>query len=120
MRRAYPPGLRTPSVEKPLLQLERGASQDQAVSRILSWVTIHLGGTLPCASCDRNPGASGEQPSNAPLFDLAPGGACRAGLSPGPLVSSYLTVSPLPAPRERGRWRSALCCAFPRVSPAGR
>ena len=45
-----------------------------------------------------NPGASGEQPSNAPLFGLAPGGACRAGLSPGPLVGSYPTVSPLPAP----------------------
>src|SRR5665811_592883 len=66
-----------------------------------SWVTIHLGRTLPCASCDRNPGASGEQPSIAPLFGLAPGGACRAGLSPGPLVSSYLTVSPLPAPPKR-------------------
>ena len=47
------------------------------------------------------PGVSGEQPSNTPLFGLAPGGACRAGLSPGPLVSSYLTVSPLPAPPKR-------------------
>ncbi len=64
-------------------------------------MTIHLGRPLPGASCGRNPGVSGEQPSNTPLFGLAPGGACRAGLSPGPLVSSYLTVSPLPAPPKR-------------------
>ena len=47
------------------------------------------------------PGSSDEQPSSAPLFGLAPGGACRAGLSPGPLVGSYPTVSPLPAPPKR-------------------
>ena len=87
-------------VEKPLLLSEEGPPE-QAVSRILSWVTIRLGRPLPNASCDRNPGASDEQPSNAPLFGLAPGGACRAGLSPEPLVSSYLTVSPLPAPPKR-------------------
>ena len=86
---------------EPRRQLSGGALVGKPVSRILSWVAIHLGCPLPDSSCGRNPGASGEQPSSAPLFGLAPGGACRAGLSPGPLVSSYLTVSPLPAPPKR-------------------
>jgi len=34
------------------------------------------------------------------------------------LVVSYTTVSPLP-PAPRRRRRSALCCAFHRVSPSG-
>lgn len=37
--------------------------------------------------------------------------------SPAPLVVSYTTVSPLPVPE--GHRRSALCCTFPEVAPAG-
>src|SRR5437016_6112167 len=44
--------------------------------------------------------------------------------SPAPLVSSYLTVSPLPAAARRlrgraARWRSALCSTFRRLTPPG-
>ena len=40
--------------------------------------------------------------------------------SPGVLVSSYLTVSPLPAPRRSVGRRSVLCGTFPRVAPGCR
>ena len=60
------------------------------------------------------------RPRNAPLFGLAPGGVYRAGRSPGPLVSSYLTVSPLPRLGNNETRRSALCCTFLRVTPTGR
>ena len=51
------------------------------------------------------------------LFGLAPGGACHAPFLAVGAVRSYRTLSPFPA--SQGRW-SALCCAFPGVTPAGR
>src|SRR6185436_16296920 len=44
--------------------------------------------------------------------------------SPAPLVSSYLTVSPLPAAaallaQRAARWRSALCSTFRGLTPPG-
>lgn len=48
------------------------------------------------------------------LLDLAPSGVYLAAVSPRTLVSSYLTVSPLPVPGEPGHRRSVLCCAIRR------
>ncbi len=88
-------------IMKPFLNESRS---EQFVSRILSpfWVApqratiIHLGCRLPGTSCGL-PGSLGGQPSNAPLFGLAPGGVYRTSRSPGKLVRSYRTFSPLPA-----------------------
>jgi hypothetical protein len=63
----------------------RRCRPEQAISRILfpppvsrqRVAIIHLGHPLPNTSCDL-PGSSGGQPSNAPLFGLAPGGVYRA------------------------------------------
>jgi len=56
---------------------------------------------LPDISCDL-PGSLGGPPSYAPLFGLAPGGVCRIPRSPGELVRSYRTFSPLPGPKPAG------------------
>ena len=77
------------------------------VSRVLSRaearaMAIHLGRPSPGASRDR-PGRLVRKPTAAvrdrlaPLYDLAPGGVCRAGPVAGPAVRSYRTLSPLPA-----------------------
>ena len=50
------------------------------------------------------------------LFGLAPGGVCLASRSPGLLVSSYLTVSPLPAEAVGSR-RYAYRNRFNRLLP---
>ncbi len=102
------------------------------VSRVLSraapeggaGMAIHLGPRSPAASC----GLPGQRTGGGPgpdalssLFDLAPGGACRAAPVAGGAVGSYPTVSPLPepAPAVCSLWR------FPwgsgsTPSPAGR
>ena len=85
------------------VQQRCGSRSEQLVSRILfplgvtpsRAAIIPLECRLPGISCDL-PGGSGGQPSNAPLFGLAPGGVCRAPRSPGGLVRSYRTFSPLP------------------------
>jgi len=54
--------------------------------------------------------------SPAPIFGLAPGGVCRAGLSPGRWCALTRTFSPLPDPaaaRAAGHRRYAFCCTFP-------
>ncbi len=55
------------------------------------------------------------------LFGLAPGGVYHALDVTIEAVSSYLAISPLPAPFQRkGRWRCIFCGTFRRVSPPGR
>ncbi len=65
---------------------------------------IHLGRPLPDASRDQPGRRRGKRfpaalasPEGPPLFDLAPGGVCRAGPVTGPAVRSYRPVSPFPA-----------------------
>ena len=62
------------------------------------WATIHLGSALPQTSVRPTRDLVGGPPVS--LSGLAPGGVCRAARSPGTLVSSYLTVSPLPVLRR--------------------
>jgi len=81
---------------------------------------IHLRRTLPCASSGL-PRSSGEQPSNAPCLALLPVGFAEPHRSPGALVVSCTTVSPLPrlsgpGPSGRGGLFSvALSRGSPRV-----
>jgi len=88
----------------------------QAVSRVLSRVApvmiIPLGPRLPGPPATY-PGASGGPPSNAPLFGLAPGGFSKPAMSPLPLVSSYLTFSPLPWTYHGGLVSEALSLGCP-------
>jgi len=57
----------------------------------------------------------------APLFGLAPGGACHAVPVTRSAVGSYPTLSPLPAKAPKGRrGRFAFCGAIPGVAPGGR
>ena len=66
---------------------ECGGGSELAVSRVLyldrvsafEGVTIPLGPPLPTRSSNQ-PGSSGEPPSNASLFGLAPDGVCLADL----------------------------------------
>jgi len=88
--------------------------------------TIHLGLPSPAGSCGPPAGSDGP-PSNACAADrFAPAdlltllrvGFTEPPRSPGVLVVSYTTVSPLP-PARRGR-RSVLCGTVPRVAPGCR
>ena len=88
--------------------------------------TIHLGLPLPTGSCGL-PAGSGGPPSNAcAAARLAPRGLLtllRVGFtepprSPGALVVSYTTVSPLPRAGCAGR--SVFCGTVPRVTPGCR
>ena len=49
------------------------------------------------------------------LLGFAPKGVYNTFLVTKKVVSSYLTISPLPL-----MWRYIFCCTFPRVTPAGR
>src|SRR5690606_10881311 len=75
------------------------------------WAAIHLGRLLPAVSCGL-PGSSGGQPSNASCLALLRAGFTEPHRSPGVLVVSYTTVSPLP------RSRAAVCSLW--HCPAGR
>jgi hypothetical protein len=81
-----------------------------------SWVTIYLGRPLPDGSCGQ-PGDSGEQPSNVSCSALHRVGLawppCHHGA--GALLPHHFTIA-----AGRGRRAVYFCCAFPRVSPAGR
>ncbi len=87
------------------------------VSRVLSsscepvrpflWSPRHRGlraanpggsGGIPC------PAAPCGTPDRPPLFDLAPGGVCRAAAVAGSAVGSCPTVSPLPGAPSVSRW----------------
>ncbi len=80
----------------------------RTVSRILyrrvspSAATIHLGAPLPAPSSGL-PESSGGQPSNASCLTLLPVGFTEPFRSPGTLVVSYTTVSPLPPRPPEGR-----------------
>src|SRR5450759_1023182 len=63
-----------------------------------SAAVIHLRRTLPHASSDL-PGSAGGPPSNAPCLVLLRVGFAEPHRSPGALVGSYPTVSPLPPDR---------------------
>jgi hypothetical protein len=59
-------------------------------------MTIHLVPTLPSGSSDL-PGNSGGQPSDVPLFGLAPGGVCLAPIvtdETGELLPRRFTLAP--------------------------
>jgi len=73
--------------------------------------TIYLGRRSPGASVRPTWDVAGGQP--CPCLALLRVGLAEPRRSPAALVSSYLTVSPLPRPKSR---RSVLCGAF-RVSP---
>src|SRR5919109_2443871 len=103
--------------------LSEGNGRSRPVSRVLSPRTvasareadIPLGPALPRASSEptRELGGPPMPPEGgAPLFALAPGGACRAAAVTGSAVRSYRTVSPLPA------FRQAVCFLW--RSPASR
>ena len=95
----------------------------QAISRVLfpGWVTlpwvvaIHLGLPLPAASSSQ-PGGTGGSPLTPPYLVLLLTGFTWHPSSPTDPVSSYLTLSPLPA--EAGGLLSV--ALFPGVAPAGR
>ncbi len=90
--------------------------------------TIHLGLPSPTGSCDLPAGSDGP-PSNAcaappegrGLLVLLRVGFTEPPRSPGVLVVSYTTVSPLPRSRQQpGTRRSVLCGTVPRVAPGCR
>src|SRR5659263_580385 len=84
-----------------------GGRMSRPIRRVLSphavtharVAAIHLRRTLPHASSGL-PGSSGEQPSNASCLALLPVGFASPHRSPGALVVSCTTVSPLPRPRR--------------------
>jgi hypothetical protein len=97
----------------------------RTVSRILCsarspalTAAIHLGTPLPTPSSGL-PGSSGGQPSNAACLALLRVGFTEPLRSPGALVVSYTTVSPLPTRLATDR-RSVFCGTVPRVTPGGR
>ena len=85
------------------------------VSRILSRTTIHLGAPLPMRSC----GLPGTRSTGRrrPCLALLLVGFAEPSQSPATLVSSYLTVSPLPVPSRAigGLLSAALSVGSPRL-----
>jgi len=88
----------------------------------------HSSGACVTARLDAtDPGVVAERDTLLPLYAvLLQAGFTEPAPSPGPLVRSYRTVSPLPAthpPACTGvrcaRWRSALCCTFRGLTPPG-
>ena len=96
-----------------------------AVSRSAA---IHLGLPSPTGSCGPPAGSDGPSSNACAATRLAPDdlstllrvGFTEPPRSPGVLVSSYLTVSPLPAPHRGACRRSVFCGTFPRVAPGCR
>ena len=64
-------------------------------------------------------GGDAASPAHAPCLTLLPVGFTEPGRSPGLLVSSYLTVSPLPRGPKPAR-RFTFCCTFPGLAAGGR
>jgi len=118
---------------------EQGQNRSGSVSRVLSprtlragAVTISLGRRLPAASGSR-PGSGCETGRLAPsrnsqgiprrsssCLALLPMGFTEPGRSPGLLVSSYLTVSPLPTAPARRQGPQAVCFLWHFPWPRGR
>ena len=98
-------------------QEKKGKKRSWPISRILSeyrpvkavfGAVIHLGRRLPGGSCDLTRGQRTGRPP--PYLVLLQVGFTKHPPLPTDLVSSYLTVSPLPRP-----WpgRFTFCCTFP-------
>ena len=82
-------------------------------------MVMYLGNTFPCPSCDLPKGSS-EAGHLVPFYlVLLRVGFTEPPESPPTLVSSYLTVSPLPG-RTGSSGRFAFCGTFPGIAPAGR
>jgi len=95
------------------------------ISRVLSRTFISLGRRLLCASSSLPDGVANRTGSRLPkqpfrLLGLAPDGVYPASRSPGLLVRSYRTVSPLPRTVETAVRRFAFCCTFPILADGGR
>ena len=79
--------------------LRQGKGRSRPVSRVLSWMAIHLGRTSPSASSDLPEPRAGR--ANGFLFGLAPGGVChrRACCQPrGALLPHHFTLACRPRP----------------------
>ncbi len=103
-------------------------SAGRPVSRVLCRTEVRRRSFLWAAGCPVAPATYPRvvtgRTSPAPIFGLAPGGVCRASLSPGCWWALTLrdrgppTFSPLPlTPVQR---RYAFCCTFPVLSDGGR
>ncbi len=77
-------------------------------------MTIHLCG--PPGDCPFR----GRRATCVPRLTLLRVGFTEPDQSPGPLVRSYRTVSPLPVRALARHRRSVLCGTFLRVTPTGR
>src|SRR5437870_9305073 len=121
------PGRKTTARIAPGLDLRPGASASFfRVSRKPNFVGLLRGDHSSGASVSgrlgaTDPGVLAERDTLLPLYSvLLRVGFTEPAPSPGPLVRSYRTVSPLPATRpKRVRWRSALCCTFRGLAPPG-
>ena len=84
---------------------------------------ICLGRPLPERLDATDPGVMTPRDTRLPLYAvLLQVGFAKPAPSPGPLVRSYRTVSPLPAaPRlaTEARWRFVFCCTFRGLAPPG-
>ncbi len=101
------------------------------VSRVLSRATISLGRRLPAASSNlpgsrlRTGPARGGKIRTPSCLVLLPVGFAEPSRSPGLLVRSYRTVSPLPrdnrsTSEQIAARRSTFCCTFPILTDGGR
>ena len=82
-------------------------------------MVIHLGPPLPTASSSQ-PGSTDGPSLTLPYLALLLVGFTWHPASPPDPVSSYLTLSPLPAFAKASGGRTSLCGTFPGVTPAGR
>ena len=89
--------------------------KELAVSRVLSWTTIHLGKASPPCSSDLPRDSVGHTLMPLYLVLLQVGFTMPLNVATS-AVRSYRTLSPLPASRSSLR-RSALCCTFRRLAP---
>jgi len=90
---------------------------ESAISRVLSWVIIHLGATSPSLSSNL-PGSNADH-ANTPLFGLAPGGvyhAVECCHRRGALLPHPFTLTGRHLCRYSLR-RSTLCCTFRGLTP---
>jgi len=97
--------------------VQRIEGGSRSISRVLSWTAIRLGVPLPARSSSL-PGSSASH-AHASLFGLAPDGVCRTVRVTTAAVSSYLAISPLPAPSAMRTEASAVCFLLHFPSPHG-